>query len=225
MDLHSKLEAVLAKHYQDASDDIIKHHANEIYGSYSASAFLQKNERSNHRPQQDIDCIEKAMQNMKRAGSSLRKVGWHGGNALIPMAQKFKGEGDPEHWKALVGNAESANVVADKIRNMIAGLAEAKEQISLDAAPVFDYLGEDFSNGGQPAKTTAHFVAKQCATVFQALSGNPPTMITEAHNRGHYARGPFLEFVKDIFEAFALDASPEGMARKVIKERTSENGG
>lgn len=224
MDLHSKIETVLAEHYQDAFDDIIKHHANEIYGSYSASASLQKIERSNHCSQQDIDSIAKAIQNMKRAEVSLRKVGWHGGNALVPIAQKFKGEGSPEHWKALVGNTESANVVADKIGKMIAGLEEAKEQISPDAAPVFAYLGEGFSNGGQPAKTTAYFVAKQCAKVFQALSGNPPTMITDAYIRGHYARGPFLEFVKDIFEVFALEASSEGMARKVIKERTSENG-
>jgi len=186
MDLHSKLEAVLQTHFKEASTEAIEHQANKIYGAYSSSTVLQKMERTNAAPQQDIESIEKAIGNLKRAQNALQQVGWHGGNTLVPMAQKLKGEGNPEQWKALVGNTESANVVADKIGKMISGLEEAKEQISPDAAPVFEYLGEDFSNGGQPAKTTAYYVAKQCAKVFQALSGNPPTMITDADLRPKY---------------------------------------
>jgi hypothetical protein len=223
MDLHSKLADVLAQHFQDVSVEAITYQANEIYESYSASASLQKIERSNALPQQDIESIAKAIQSMKRAEASLRKVGWHGGNALVPMAQKIKGEGNPEHWKAVVGNTDSADIVADKIGELVAGLADAKEHIPSDAAPVFEYLGEEYSSGGQPAKTAAYFVAKECATAFQTLSGNAPTIIVDAHSAGSPARGPFLEFVKDIFEILALKASPEGMARKVSKERTRKN--
>ncbi len=217
MDFHSKLEAVLAKHFRDASDDIIKHHANEIYGSYSTSAGLQKIERSNHRPQQDIDSIAKAIQNMKRAESSLRKVGWHGGNALIPMAQKFKGEGDPEHWKALVGNAESANVVADKIAELVACLAEAKEQISSDSGPVFDFLGEEFSTGGRPFGTCVYFTSRKCAEVYHLLSENMPT-VNKSDYEGNIAKGPFIEFLTDVFEALGISASIEAAATKAARE-------
>lgn len=74
---------------------------------------------------------------------------------------------------------------------------------------------------GRPKNEVAHVLTLECANIFQEVTGNKPTIITDTVT--HEASGPFLNFVADIFSGLEISGSPEAAARLAINERKEKN--
>lgn len=68
---------------------------------------------------------------------------------------------------------------------------------------------------GAPPKDGARAVAHHCLIVYERHVGRPSHPSWNDYNSETY--GGFYTFVKDVFEAVCLDASPEEMVKQAIK--------
>ena len=75
---------------------------------------------------------------------------------------------------------------------------------------------------GRPEARLSSGIARILAFNYQELTGNKPTINVDPYSHGHKAYGPFLDFVKDVFNALGVRASPEASAREAI-EATRES--
>ena len=111
---------------------------------------------------------------------------------------------------------------------MGAKLERAVEEIELeDSVPIMNAFGNvkpANKRRGSPAKTQAHFVAREVGNIFADLAGKEPTIITDPHSFGNVARGPFIDLLEGVFGIVTIDASAETWARRVCKERNSSRG-
>jgi hypothetical protein len=71
---------------------------------------------------------------------------------------------------------------------------------------------------GAPPKRLARQLACHLASVYRELSGADPTISTVDGK----ARGPFLDLVLDVFNAFAVDGSAETWARNAVASLKEE---
>lgn len=74
---------------------------------------------------------------------------------------------------------------------------------------------------GRRKKEEARVLALECAAIYQEVTGNKPTIVTDTAT--HEASGPFLNFVTDIFSGLKISGSPEAAARLAIGERKEKN--
>jgi hypothetical protein len=71
---------------------------------------------------------------------------------------------------------------------------------------------------GRPRKGRAERVASAAASVFERLTGKTPA---PRHSEG-VAYGPYLDFLKAVFEACGVTASAEAQAKAVRRKRRSK---
>ena len=88
----------------------------------------------------------------------------------------------------------------DKAPKTIAGMKKAHPEFTS-------------SRTGRPKSSIPFHIAKILAGEYFRATGKPPTVATNAHERGHPAYGPFLDLVRTVFKALKIKASPESMAR------------
>lgn len=73
--------------------------------------------------------------------------------------------------------------------------------------------------GGRPKNHRAHAVGILLAYYYEMLTGKEPTRIVNAYVDSDAPCGPFIDFVRDIFDIIGLKASVEDIARMAIKRR------
>jgi hypothetical protein len=123
------------------------------------------------------------------------------------------------HGKSIDALA-NAGFVNDRHR-LIDLLKVAKEDVQ-SANLTFD---DEKEGTGRKQDFLARGVSLILASDYSTLTGSPPTVTTYPYLRGHPAGGRFLEFVKAVFLALGINASPETWARYAAREwreRTKE---
>lgn len=100
--------------------------------------------------------------------------------------------------------------------------AALRAAAALEAAPP--------SIGHKPAKEGAAIVSKFALEAYELLTGKSATISTTAHKVQNRAGGPFMDFLKDVFNALGIEASVESQARAAIraaraKEKTPAKSG
>ena len=73
------------------------------------------------------------------------------------------------------------------------------------------------THGTRPKKNAATGVARTAIEVYERLTGENATVITD--QRDNRAKGPFLDFIRELFAALDIEASPELRARAVLEDR------
>jgi hypothetical protein len=73
-----------------------------------------------------------------------------------------------------------------------------------------------------PTAPGALNVTKVCLGAFENLTGRAATVVVDTRN--NEAKGPFVLFVRAIFNAYGLKSSPVSMARKAIAEAREGRG-
>lgn len=212
---------VISEHFPTVSYEERETISSNLLGHWKSGRTLDKIERSNNIATKDIEALEAAIKHIRHASNNIASIGWQGGKALLPYARDYAKFQEKLNWFPVIGLTDSVEFVQSQLNQIAADLSNASSQIDPNAPPVFDYLGEEFSKGGRPRENGAFYLTRELASVFKSLSGNEPTIITDAHADGHRARGWFLDFVSDAFNAVQITASPEAFARKVVKERTT----
>ena len=68
---------------------------------------------------------------------------------------------------------------------------------------------------GRPGKKRAEAIATATAAIYERLTGRKATIVGKSGK----ALGPYLDFLKAVFDACGIDASPEAQARVALKEK------
>ncbi len=218
------LRNVLAKHFPDTSAEQIEGFAEEIYDNSSPARFLQWMERNDLEPSTDIENVRAASKLLRDAAGKIEKLGWHGGQSVRHYAGKLWGQENQISSMPVLSDEALIKVLAGKLTQMSDDLAGCADTIDPNAASSMTALGNDESSGrprGKPPETHAHFTARAVYAVFEKITGKKPSVTTNPYLYGNPASGPFLEFVKDVFETLEIKASPETWARKVCKENNT----
>lgn len=209
---------VIKNHFGRADVEKRNEWATRIYQDFSLSRGLEDIERSDRASERDIASLANALKHLNKAITCLEEVGWHGGKALQQPAIELNKQ--TRAFVYGVGVIEAPSVIAEQIASLATVIEEAKERIPTDAPSVNSAFGE---GPGYERKTTkanktaAKLVARTCADAFRDLSGVRPTVRTKVDD--HTAYGPFLNFLKEIFDILALKASAETWAREATKDR------
>lgn len=212
VDAEARLSKVILECFPETPDDEAKRLGLTIYDAWKTAVGLQSIERSNRTGAADIKSLQVAAWHLRRCVSSLKPVGWHGGEQLIPLASRLL---RPEHpGRPVIPITEAATDVANILEEISAELDAASEQVTPDAPPIFEYLDKGRPKG-RPTETIADFTAQECASVFKEVSGKRPTVSTDPNSYGNQAYGPFLDFVTEVFSELGIEASPETWARDV----------
>jgi hypothetical protein len=85
-------------------------------------------------------------------------------------------------------------------------------RIEMTAERILERLGAH--QPGRPREGRAERIASAAASVFERLTGKPSTL---RHSEG-VAYGPFLDFLKAVFEACRVTASAEAQAKAVRRK-------
>lgn len=212
VDAEARLSKVILECFPDMPDDEAKRLSLTIYDAWRTAANLQSIEGPNRTGAADIKSLQLAAKHLRRCVSKLKPVGWHGSEHLIPLAARLVEREQPGTPNVPI--TEAATVVANILEEISAELDAASRQVTPDARPIFLYLGEK-RPGGRPTETIAEFTARECASVFEEVSGRKPTVSTDPNSYGNQAYGPFLDFVTKVFSELGIEASPETWARDV----------
>ena len=152
--------------------------------------------------------LSKAIRQLRLAVRSLEEIGWHGGKALHASASHSHRK--MTRFRLGVGFLVAPIVFSEQLAATADILETAKNNIPQNALSVNSAFGE--GRGFERSKTkgkmyAAKKVAETCATAFQDLSGNRPTVTTDVNYNN--PRGLFYNFVREIFRLLELKASPE----------------
>ena len=212
VDAEARLSKVILECFPDMPDDEAKRLSLTIYDAWRTAANLQSIEGPNRTGAADIKSLQLAAKHLRRCVSKLKPVGWHGSEHLIPLAARLVEREQPGTPNVPI--TEAATVVANFLEEISAELDAASRQVTPDARPIFSYLGEK-RPGGRPTETIAEFTKRECASIFEEVSGRKPTVSTDPNSYGNQAYGPFLDFVTKVFSELGIEASPETWARDV----------
>lgn len=83
--------------------------------------------------------------------------------------------------------------------------------------------GDDLPQpGGKSRKPAAQEVTRQCATVFQAVTGKPAAR--NYNTPASIEQGPFLKFVGEVIAALDIEAKPAGQTRRYMENGAAKAG-
>jgi hypothetical protein len=218
------LREVLLKHFPDATTEQIKSFADEIYDGSSPARPLQWMERNDNKPTVEIENLRKASKLVQDAAENIKKLGWHGGEAVQDYSGKLWAQENQISSTPALSNEGAIAVLAGILAKMSEQLSECARTIDPNAPSVMSAFGIDEPAGrrrGRPAATHAYFTAREVYTVYENITGRTPTVTTNPHADGNPASGPFLKLVKDVFDALELEESSETWARAVCKENNA----
>lgn len=217
-----QIKDVLNWHFAGLDEGEIIAHAHQLDRTLATAGALQSLERSNTDPAKDREKILKAAKNIAVAKKALASVGWHGQKALIDVVLPLVGESD----RQFLQNSGSRFAAKDQINTILEqledGLSAAIQAVDLDGKSVMsdirDHPQQNSFNKSKPRETLARGFAAKCAQKYYQITGLMPTVRTGYEEVSHTAYGPFFEFVKDVFPAAGITASPETWAREAVKE-------
>ena len=181
-------------------------------------------ERNDLEPLTDIENVSAASKLLRDAAGKIEKLGWHGGESVQQYSRKLWGQENQISSTPALSNEDAIAVLAGILNKMSDELAGCADTIDPNAASLMTAFGIDAPSGrpsGKPAATHARFTARAVYAVFEKITGKKPSVTTNPYTYGSPASGPFLELVKDVFEALSIEASPEVWARAVCKENNT----
>lgn len=223
---HERVEEILRKHFPAADEDVLKECALDILQHWLSAQTHQDIARSNVRPKNDIENIQKPIKHLRKAASALDDIGWHGGKALMSLALDIRSERLPQDYRAIVSSLDTAEVVQRKLTELVVAMETACESIDLDGksvfehvagkpalAPVLRYMDESYRRG-RPKEVSAIHVARECIVAFEKLSAQRAGRRTDFWTGESH--GPFLELVSDVFENFDITSDAGRAGRNAL---------
>ncbi|TIN77485.1 hypothetical protein [Mesorhizobium sp.] len=69
---------------------------------------------------------------------------------------------------------------------------------------------------GRPRMKGAEKFSMLALRVYEDLTGKPASRTVDTYDMGNIAGGPFVQFLRDLFEALEIDASADNQARDAI---------
>ncbi|QFT60468.1 hypothetical protein FIU94_16685 [Sulfitobacter sp. THAF37] len=212
------LKIALSKHFPDVDVKSVEEWADDIYEHASAANSMERLERSDKRPINDSEQLDAAAKNLRIAAKKLEGLGWHGGKSLTIISREVRQMNEDLPGLPLMGALDSGPFLAGFLQALAERLTKCAEDIHPNAAPVMSALDENAKRNtgvGARQKTGAHFTSRKAYDAFRILAGKTPSVATTDGK----AYGPFLDFLKDIFDCLSIDASPETWAREVCREK------
>lgn len=150
----------------------------------------------------------------KMAATELRQVG-DAAHGLCKILLSLHLDADDALYRHRVSRAHGHMI--DDLKGLIITARRAEKEI----------FGQSIQKGksGPKMKIHARTVADCAVRVYEALTGQQATIVTDNDNGKYVAGGEFLDFLGKLFKMFEIKASAEGMAKAVIKEKTQCNSG
>ena len=157
------------------------------------------------------DQLTKAAKSLEVARSSLKELDSLAREALSRQmaGMLFPGDFDP------IGSVGAWTPLgyAERVEQFEKTLADFTQQVELTGTAIG---AKTVRHGrGAPTKDGPRAVASHCLLVYQQYVGMPRHPSWDDYTSETY--GGFYSFVKDIFEAAGVDASPEEMSKQAIK--------
>lgn len=217
----ARLRCVLKEHFDTTTDEALRKATKQIVSAHSTSVSLERIERSGRSGKKDQEALMAAAKKLEAASKHLSKVGWHGGKAILNLAQDVL-------YKDVAGNpvvplVSAGPTVADWLMEISDKLSAASQDVPTDAPSFRDVFDAPYSGSSRPGphkETAAYFTARECKQVFNSLSDVEGKVSTKSFpGAGNYgqAYGPILDFVESVFEALEISASAETWARAVVR--------
>jgi hypothetical protein len=158
-----------------------------------------------------VDQLTKAAKSLEVARSSLKELDSLARESLsrqvagILFPDDFDPIGSVGAWTPLA--------YAERVEQFEKTLADFTQQVELTSSAIG---GKTVRHGrGAPTKDGPRAVASHCLLVYQQYVGEPRHPSWNDYTSETY--GGFYTFVKDIFVAAGMDASPEEMIKQAIK--------
>lgn len=216
------MEKVVRKHFPSISESKVGTVSRELINELTLASALEKIERSDKKPQKDLDNLLSAANNLRLAAKKISQVGWHGQKHLEGVLQAIFEDPAREAfcWNGSRDLARSQLV--RHIKSLEAALKEASEKVDLDGLPVETAFSGDPEAAQfketKPEKTAARLFAGECAKVFGKLQGSELRRQNVIHSwQGDGSYSSFKKFLSDAFKAAGIKASAATFADEVIR--------
>jgi hypothetical protein len=208
-----KLEWLIANTFPHAEEAQVAEWAERIYEDYTIGTALEGIQRDDKSSSHDIEAFFRAINQVRRAGNSVRSVGWHGRKALGDTFSQTK----LPIFLAIKDMPVSATPLEDMLDSIVDFLQACVKNIAEDAPSINSAFGDGPGFDRRMTKHAAYcakLVSVRTAETFQYLAGEAPTLRTEYGSGVAY--GPFYEFLSDIFKVLGISASVVHWARHAL---------
>jgi len=221
------LASILRKHFPleefpGVSNADIDKISQDLTRSLDTANALEALERSDKKPENDVELLRKAADKLRLAAEIIEQVGWHAQKHLGEVIDRSftDFENDRLPW---CGSGQSARTeITARLRTIQDALTKASRQVDVDGIPLYAAITGDTEQAefqaGRNKQTAAYLFAKDCAHVFFEFTDKKPAVHTNPYEQGNPAYGPFFDLVKDAFAAVGIQASVETWARRACKE-------
>ncbi|MEM7472919.1 MAG: hypothetical protein AAF340_16345 [Pseudomonadota bacterium] len=221
------IEPVLSKHFPELTPEQAKSRAKAFADDASFNLAFERMDHANTDPKKDQEHILKASANIQRAVGHLQQTGWQGQKQLSAPLEDLNSLLGVQVSTALLSPHDLRQALLDILTNLAGSLRIAGRNVETESGSIYAGFGtgaefEGF-NSTKPRKLLAKYAARDCAELFIELADAEPKVNTSYSSKE--AHGPFLDLVKDVFEALGIDASAETHARvasKDFRQRKSE---
>ena len=157
------------------------------------------------------DQLTKTAKSLKAAHSALGELDSLGREAL---SRQMAGMLFPDDFDPIGSVAAWMPLgYTERVEQFEKTLADFTQQVALTSSAIG---GKTVRHGrGAPTKDGPRAVASHCLLVYRQYVGDPRHPSWDDYTSETY--GGFYSFVKDVFEAAGVDASPEEMSKQAIK--------
>lgn len=196
-----KLNRVLLKHFGEKPGTDIEGALDSFFSAALGAKVVQGIRAKSRRPEKDREAIAGAAKGLRRAERKLAEVGIHGGQAIHEIAVSLKSADLPPSVRAVVPYSKAGADLAEHFGALASALEAAASKVDTDAEHFFSEWGEDYIDHTPPKELDAQLY-RNCQEVFQTMTGKPPSRIVDTYNAPHQNSGAFIEFARDVFQAF-----------------------
>lgn len=209
---------LLLKHFPQEESALLQHSAEFLSGGAEHGYFGDLKIERRNVLSDELKIVLRIERNLQEVISAIGTLGPSGKATLVttwneaPLGEKMKVSFEYERYEPwfeeLVEEAESYLATPLELAKAMREDLEAK----LDGWK---------RRPGRPSKTEAAIIAEKCASCFSAFSDQEPAVTVDT--RDHSAKGPFYDFVADVFKAHGISASVETFAKAAGKNQKEKN--
>jgi len=168
---------------------------------YSEHDLPPKRETSVESAEDELDTLVKLIRKLRVHIEGMHRTSLRAIETELDTVQKETGERTPEE--------AYPNRLAEALSKLEDVYRGARERIGV--APPDGYPPK-----GPPGKNQAKQTAIAAAEAYRSLTGKEPTFTTNPDT--NKPGGPFLRFLREVFDALGIEARAEGYARRVVSE-------
>lgn len=222
--IEEEISNIILKHTSKIECSATANHANAIIDAWQFGKSFEKIISEDKPPKKDQENLKKAASKISEARELLLQIGYHGSTALEKQSQITANNKLKQKYR-LCENSYS-EILANSLSPISHQLKEAANLINASDRGLITALSGAETNPpperGRKPKTTAHSIAKICATIFKTGTGNRISITHNPYADTNVAGGKFHTFLTEVFKLLEVKANAEHCIKELLTEENAD---